>query len=344
MDVDTTAGHVRLSQLLERSETDGLLVLHRGGVVMERYYHGMRREARHLLQSVSKSVTGTLAGALNGRGELDLAATVTSYVPELQATSFEGATVRQLLDMSAGTRFSEDYEDPGADVNTYESAIGWRPPVNGPSDLLSYIVTLENERPHGEVFEYRSILTDVLAIALERASGRRFADALGTLLWSRIGMEQDAEITVDRDGNPMADGGISATVRDLARFGQLWLQGGCVEGRQLLPAAWAIDTRYADHECRRAFSASEEASKLAICEPSATVCYPTGHYRNQWWVPDPDDGVLLGSGIYGQVLYVDMTRSVVIAKLSSQSAPFDPELSADVLRGCAAVASALERP
>ncbi len=340
--VDTSVGTVTFADMLERSDTDALLVLHHGRVVTERYWHGMRRETRHLLQSVSKSLTGMLAGALEGRGRLDTNAQASGYVPELSGTSFDGVTVRHLLDMTAGTKFSEDYDDPEADVNLFESAAGWRPRVDRqPTDLLSYIRSLGNTRGHGEVFGYRSILTDVLGLVLERASGRRFADLLSSLVWSRAGMEQDAEVTVDRLGYAVADGGMSATARDVARAGQLLLQGGCVEGRQLLPAAWVADTRYADETCTRAFLASEDAGKLAICEPAATVCLPKGHYRNQWWVPDPAEGVLLASGIFGQVLYIDLTRNVVVAKLSSQPAPFDAELSADVLRACAAVAMAL---
>ena len=308
---------------------------------MERYDHGMRRDTPHLLQSVSKSLTGALAGALAGRGELETDAPVTGYIPELRDTSFEGVTVRHLLDMTAGTRFNEDYDDPDADVNVYEQAAGWRPLGEGPGDLLSYMRTLGNEHGHGEMFQYRSILTDALAVVLERAAGRRFADALSALIWAPVGMEQDAHVAVDRAGCPMADGGISATTRDLARFGQLLVQGGCADGEQVLPPQWVADTRWADADCRRTFLASEESSKLAICEPAATVCYPKGHYRNQWWVPGPEDGVLLGSGIYGQVLYLDLSRAVVIAKVSSQPTPFDADLSTDVLRGCAAVAAAL---
>jgi len=161
------------------------------------------------------------------------------------------------------------------------------------------------------------------------------------MVWARLGAEHDAEVTVDLGGTALADGGISMTLRDLARFGQMHLQGGCADGRQVVPAKWIDDIRYADEQCRKTFSASEEASKLAICEPSALMCYPRGHYRSQWWVPDPLIGVLLGSGIYGQVLYVNMFANVVIAKMSSEPTAFDADLAADVLRGCAAICTAL---
>jgi CubicO group peptidase (beta-lactamase class C family) len=124
---DSSVGRSTIAALLERSYTDGFLVLHRGRIVTEQYFNGMTRETRHLLQSVSKSIAGSLTGVLVEAGQLHPAALVTDYVAELAGTSFEGATVRQLLDMTTGTRFSEDYEDPESDVNRYETAAGWRP-------------------------------------------------------------------------------------------------------------------------------------------------------------------------------------------------------------------------
>jgi CubicO group peptidase (beta-lactamase class C family) len=310
---DAAGGRCTLDDLLTRTYTDGFLVVHRGVVVSERYFNGMERHTRHLLQSVSKSVTGALAGVLVGRGQLDPSEGVTSYVPELLGTAHEGATVRHLLDMTAGTRFSEEYDDPRSDVRRYEAAAGWRPADPGDEkDLFAYMTSLPNQRSHGEVFEYRSILTDLLGWVIERAAGRRFADLLSDLLWGPLGAEWDAEITVDRHGNPMPDGGLCVTLRDLARLGLLYLGKGVIDGRRVVPEAWIEDTRRADDDCRRAFAPSEYAA-----------LFPHGHYRNQWWVPEPERGVLLASGIYGQYLYVDQTAGVVVAKLSSLPAPYD---------------------
>jgi CubicO group peptidase (beta-lactamase class C family) len=343
--VETVDGATTLTDFLARSCTDGFLVLRDGRVAAEAYFNGMTAHTPHLLQSVSKSVVGTLAGCLVEEGSLQPERPVTEYLPEMRGSSFDGATVRQLLDMSTGTRFTEDYDDPSSDVNLYEAAAGWRTAGAGeePGDLLAYSLALPNEREHGELFEYRSILTDILASVMERAAGLPLAELLSSRIWSRLGASSDASLAVDPRGHPMADAGLSVTLRDLGRFGQLMLQNGCVAGRQVVPSAWIDDTRYADDDWRYTFLSSQQAWRLAICDSLAQDCTPHGHYRNQWWVPDPERGILLGSGIYGQTLYVHMAAGAVVVKLSSQPQPFGHEAATDVLNACAAIVGALRR-
>jgi CubicO group peptidase (beta-lactamase class C family) len=337
-----TGSSLTLGAHLDASYTDGFLALHHGRIVAEQYNNGMTQGTHHLLQSVSKSLTGALAGAVVGSGALDPGGLVTDYVPMLRGSSFEGATVRHLLDMTAGTRFSEAYDDPESDVRLYEIAAGWQPAAEGQAedDLAGYISRLPNQAVHGEAFAYRSILTDVLAMVLEGSSAERFSDAMSVFLWSRVGAEYDAEITVDRHGNAMSDGGISVTLRDLARFGQLCLLGGSLHGQQILPATWLDDTRFADESCRSTFLASQEAAGAAS-SPAQQACAPLGHYRNQWWVLDPGAGIMMGSGIYGQYIYLDAARDVVLAKLSSLPRPLDPTIAADTLRAFACLATHL---
>ncbi len=282
-DLSTTPIHadgrpVPLATFLERTYTDGIIVLHGGRVVMESYFNGMSARTRHLLMSVSKSVTSAVSGRLVGRGLLTPDDPVTAHLPELAGTSWDGCTVRHLLDMRAGTRFDEDYTNLGADVRVYEQIYLWRPRVNLdlPADITAYYATLENERPHGGRFDYRSILTDLLAWVMERAAGARFADLVANELWGPMGAEADAEVTVDGHGNAMADGGISCTLRDLARFGLLLLRGGRRGSEQVIPRAWIQDTLTADPETVAAFAAAPDA-----------VEFPAGaYYRNQFWVVD----------------------------------------------------------
>ena len=207
-------------RILEDPTTDGVLVLHDGHVVLERYARGMRPDDVHLMQSVSKSITGTLAGIIIDNGALAPEDLVTAIVPELAGSSFDGATVRDLLDMRAGTRFDETYDDPQSDIRASEAQFRWAPGTPPAADAIAYLRTLQNHREHGGRFEYRSILTDVLGLVLHRAAGAPLAELIGTHLWGPMGAETDAQVTVDGAGFAVADGGICVSLRDLARFGR----------------------------------------------------------------------------------------------------------------------------
>jgi CubicO group peptidase (beta-lactamase class C family) len=291
--------------MLEETYTDGFLVLHQGRIVAEHYFNGMAPDVPHLLMSVSKSVTSAVAGVLAGQGLLRVSTAVEEIVPELGGTSFEGATVQDLLDMRAGTQFDESYDNPEADVRTYERVYLWRPD-NGdprPADALGYFATLQNDGPHGGPFRYRSILTDVLAWVIERAAGKRLHELISRELWQPMGAEFDAEITLDGHGNPMADGGICASLRDLARFGQLYLEGG----RGIVPKDWIEDTIRGAPDGARAFAEGDDSPG-----------YPPGaHYRNCWWIRDPGVPFYQASGINGQNIFVHVPSQTVVAKFST---------------------------
>ena len=312
----TTVGHV-----LDTGHTDGFIALHRGRIVAERYRPGMGPETRHLLQSVSKSIAGSLAGVLVGEGALDPADLVTDHVPELAGGAFDGATVRHVLDMRTGTAYSEDYDDPESDVRITEELGGWRPARPGRPfvSVHDQIAGLANAREHGGPFEYRSILTDLLAWVMERATGSRYPELLGTRLWARMGAEHSADVTV-RDGIVMADGGVCATLRDLARFGLLHL-GDPALAPPVVPGDWLEDTRGGD--------------AVPTGEPDG------GRYRNQWWVPGGD--WLLARGIHGQLCWVDVPARVVCVKLATHPSPADDRLLADTLAAFGAIAQRLER-
>jgi len=320
--------------MLAETWTDGFLVLHRGRIVAEHYFNGLKPDTPHLLMSVSKSVTSTVAGVLAGHAFLDTSALVTDIVPELHGTSFEGATVQHLLDMRAGTRFDEDYDNPKADVRTYERVYLWRPDDGQarPEDALSYFGTLRNDAPHGGPFRYRSILPDVLAWVLERAAGTRLPELIAAELWQPMGAAFDAEITVDSRGNPMADGGISATLRDLARFGQLFLQRGQVGGREVVPASWIDDTIRGAPDGPAAFRAGDNPAG-----------YPPGaHYRNYWWVRDPGLPFYHASGINGQHVFVHVPSETVVVKLSTWPQAWREDWLKLTVCGVTAITTALQ--
>jgi CubicO group peptidase (beta-lactamase class C family) len=322
-----------VAELLAETYTDGFLVLHRGEILAEHYFNNMAPDVPHLLMSVSKSVTSAVAGILAGRGELDVAARVEEIVPDLGGTSFEGAAVQDLLDMRAGTRFDESYDNPEADVRTYERVYLWRPDDGRPrpEDALGYFATLANDGPHGGPFRYRSILTDVLAWVIEQAAGARLHQLIARELWQPMGAEFDAEVTVDARGNAMADGGICTTLRDAARFGQLFLQRGRVADRAIVPEAWVDDTIRGAPDGAAAFDGADRPPG-----------YPRGaHYRNCWWVRDPSVPFFHASGINGQNVFVHVPSQTVVAKLSTWPTALSPALDLTVA-GVLALSSALQ--
>jgi CubicO group peptidase (beta-lactamase class C family) len=301
-----------LGQMLAETFTDAFLVLHEGKVVTELYADGMSEDTLHLTMSVSKSLTSALAAVLTEQGRLDPAAPVTGYVGELRGTSFDGCTVQHLLDMRAGTKWSEDYSAfTESDAFVYEQVMGWRPrqmPGLAP-DMYVYMASLtENARPHGGPFEYRSILTDVLGWVLERAGGQPFAELFSREVWSKLGAERDAQITVDSAGCAITDGGICTTLRDLGRFGQFYLDGG----GGLVPREWGRRVTTADPDLVQAFSRAPEAT-----------LYPGALYHDLWWVVNPAREIFVALGIYGQMLLVHRTANAVVAKFSTQPKPVD---------------------
>jgi CubicO group peptidase (beta-lactamase class C family) len=337
----TRDGGLTVGELLDSTCTDGFLVLHQGAIVTEQYRNGLRPSTPHLLMSVSKSITGLVAGALAGRGALDMTATIDSIVPELKATSFRGATVQQLLDMRTGTKYGEDYRDPDAEIAVSDRVYLWSPDDGRPrpGDALEYFASLVNDGEHGGPFRYRSILVDVLAWVLERAADERFPDLVASELWQPMGAERDAEITVDSRGNPLADGGISATLRDAGRIGQLALQRGRAGtgagtgagGRQVVPADWLDDTIAGAHDGPAAFARGDGANG-----------YPRGaHYRNCWWVTNPELPLFNAAGIHGQHIVVHVPSETVVVKLSSWPDPVNARRRRATLAAVTAIAEAL---
>ena len=308
--------HARtVGDVMASTATDGWIVWHDGAVLAEEYLGGMEPSTLHILMSVSKSLVGSVAGILAASGSLDLEAPLTAYVPALGQSGYAGATVRQLLDMRTGIAFSEDYLDPEAEVRVLEEAIGWAPRTHDdlPSSMYDYLLTLQASGPHGGAFDYKSCETDVLGWVLEAASGVRMPELMGDLLWSRIGAEFDADIGLDPVGTGMFDGGISAALRDLVRYGTLLVnEGVSLTGEQVLTAAWVADCFTGGPDSREAFAASTSAGPM-----------PGGMYRNQYWIPSADPDVLICLGIHGQMVYANRRTRVVGAKLSSWSTPQD---------------------
>lgn len=300
-------GPSTIRRFLDETYTDGFIVLHRGAIVAERYMNGMNERTRHLSQSVAKSLIGILAGILAARGQLDIEAPLVRYLPELNGTAYRDVHIRHVLDMTSGVSFDETYTDPFSDIAKIDVASGWRPrPDDGrdwPRTCWDVVLGLQRqEAEHGARFAYRSVETDVLAFACERAAGRRLPELVSEYLWQPLGAEESGDYTVDESGYALADGGFNATLRDYARFGEMLTRDGLFNGRQIVPAEWVQGCRFGDHE------------KFTGDYRAAT---PHGAYKRQFWHEDHRSPVLLCRGVFGQLIYSDPAHDFTAVKLSS---------------------------
>lgn len=324
-------GNRSASQLLDESNTDSFLVLKDGAVVAETYGPSMDAARRHIIFSVSKSVTGILAGVLVERGELDPDAPVIRYVPELANSAYGDATVRNVLDMVVSIRFIEDYLDPKGDVARYRVAMDWNPPGDFPYEggLHHFLGTLARDSaPHGERFEYVSPNSDLLGWILERAGGATVAELLSRHIWQPMGAESDGFITVDRHGAARTAGGICVTLRDLARFGDMVRLRGSANGRRVVPESWIDDI---------ATGGDPEAWRKG----EMTGLFKEARYRSKWYVPLDRADTMAAIGIHGQWIYIDRGAGVTIVKMSSQPLPVDDPLDREIVAMFRAIADTL---
>ena len=297
---DTIAGFLRTSY------NDGLLVLHRGRIVAERYHNGMDARTPHLSQSVAKSVVGTVAGILVGRGLVDPAAPVTEYLPELGATAYRGAAVQHVLDMTSGVVFDETYTAADSHMAMIDAACGWkeRRDASWPASVWELILRLtEAECAHGASFRYRSIETDVLAFILQRAAGVPLAELVSRELWAPMGAAEDAYFTVDPAGYALGDGGFNATLRDYGRFALLHLGRGEIDGRRIVPAAWIGEIT--------------AGAQPRLFGGVYRDVLPEGAYHNQFWIEGGKSAAYMARGVFGQLIYIDPAADFAAVVLSS---------------------------
>jgi hypothetical protein len=300
-------------QMLAATHVDAALVLHRGRIVDERYFNGMQAQEPHLMFSATKSFVGLMAATLIAEGRLNENAKVGTLLPELADSAWAGATVRQVLDMTDGVRFTEVYTDPSSDIFPYIAAMGWIPqqylkPGN-PFGIRAMLPTLKRleDAPHGAAFRYRSAATDVAAWIAARAAGQSLTAWMQERLWSRLGMEHDGNVMLDPVGTEVAFAGMSASLRDLGRIGQMLLQQGRVDGQQIIPASVTQEL---------ARGGSVEAFKAAGISGR-----PGWSYRSQWWVNPNAPRSYAAMGAYGQRLYVFPDDEMVVVLLSSHPQP-----------------------
>lgn len=301
------------AQAFDANYTDGVVVLHKGRIVYERYAGALRPEGQHISMSVTKSFFGTLGAMLVAEGKLDENAPVSRYVPELKDSAFGDATIRQVLDMRTGLKYSENYLDPNAEIWQHTRAGGVlpRPPgYQGPQTFYEFLQTVKKEGEHGGSFAYKTVNSDALGWVIRRATGQSIGQLLSDRIWSRLGMEQDAYFTVDSVGNEFAGGGLNAGLRDMARFGEMMRNQGKFNGQQIIPASVVQDI-------------AKGGDKSAFPQASFPTL-PGWSYRNMWWVSNNEHGAYSARGIHGQAIYIDPKAEMVIARFASHPMPNNP--------------------
>lgn len=294
------------AQSLQANYTDAILVLHQGRVVYERYFGVMHAQQPHMSMSVTKSLVGLLGAMLVAEGVLEESQAVRQVIPELAHSAFGDATVRQVLDMTTGIRYREDYEDPQSEVWQHLRAGGVFAPLPGqatPEGFLDFLPTLAKEGEHGSAFAYKTVNTDVLGWLIQRVTGQPLERVMSERVWQPLGAQQDAYLLVDGAGTGFAGGGFNATLRDMARFGEMLRLEGRFNGRQIVPAAVVADIRR-----------GADPASFARAGYDALAGWS---YRNMWWVTHNTHGAFAARGVHGQGIYIDPAAQMVIARFGS---------------------------
>ena len=286
------------NEFLETTATTALLVLHNDIITHESYYQGTTAEDKRISWSVAKSFLSALFGIAVDRGEIsNINAQVTDYVPELIGTGYDGATIKNVLQMSSGVGFNEDYQDFSSDINKFGRMLA----LGGSLD--DFAASLKNERTPGTYLHYVSIDTHVLGMVLRKATGQTVADYFTQNLWSKLHPEADAYFITDSHLEPMVLGGLNMRTRDFARMGKLYKDFGRWNGEQIISEAWVKDSTTPDEDHLRPGKRDSSETTLG--------------YGYQWWIPENADQEFLAIGIYDQFIYVNQRADVVIVKNSA---------------------------
>ena len=292
---DGPLGKMELAKWLEESKTTSFLVLQNGKIVFEEYYLGTKPDDLRVSWSVAKSFLSVAFGVAVSDGLIDLEAEVQTYVPDLVRSAYNGVTVRNVLNMSSGVLFNEDYLDFWSDINKMGRVLA----LGGSMDEFAADVS-ERERHPGTVRQYVSIDTHVLAMVLRSVTGKTVPEYLAEKIFTPIGFEREPYYLSDSEGNAFALGGLNVATRDYARFGQMVLDRGRWNGAQIISAEWIA-----------------ESTVKSAPAPAEGDGYQYGY---QWWVPDgsEDNGRdYLARGIYGQYIYVNPQHQTVIVRTAA---------------------------
>lgn len=288
----------KIDDLIDQTWTTGFIVIKDGAIVHERYFRGGSASTKVISWSTAKSFVSGLVGIAVAEGYIkDIRDPVTDYVPQLKGSAYDGVKIKDILQMSSGVRFDENYGDFFSDINRMGRTLAFG------TGLDDFIRSMARERTPGVYRHYVSMDTQVLGMLVAAATKRDISSYMEEKLWKKTGMESDAYWCLDGKGMEMVFGGLNAVLRDYARFGLLYLNGGRWNGEQVIPAAWVRDSTTATEP---------------HCLPgkSALSSWVLG-YGYQWWIPENTEGDFLAIGVYNQFIYIHPKYNVVIAKMSA---------------------------
>lgn len=306
---------------LNRTFTDGLLIIKDGKIITEEYYNGMKPHTRHHLMSASKSLTSTLFSTFVDDGSVELDKNIGDYVPEAVGTAWQDVKVREVLDMTSDVQYREEFDNPEAQVWAHESAVGWRNVGQGKASTnREFLYTMDKMTETDGKFHYRSSETDMLGQIMENVSGVGSAELFSQRIWSKLGAEEDAQCMVDREGACVMMGGFGTTLRDLGRWGQMIANDGYFNGQQIISKDWVERVRSGGHEQFEHY----------------TGMLPKGAYSAQFWITDHERKITSALGYAGQQVYIDKDINLVIVRLSTWDTP-DYSYATDSYRVMAAI-------
>ncbi|MDD5789812.1 MAG: serine hydrolase [Spirochaetia bacterium] len=299
-------------QSLAANYTDGIIIMHKGKIVYEKYPAGLKPDGLHAAMSVSKSFTGTVASILVAEKKLDPSKKVTDYIPELKNSGFADATVGQVMDMTTAIKYGEDYNDPNSEVWAYSAAGNvFRPDsYSGPQNYYEYLATVKKlpDAEHGTTFGYKTVNTELLAWICSRVTGKGLTDMVSEMIWQPLGAHYDGYYQLDPSGIAFAGGGFDLNLRDMALFGEMLRNGGKLNGKQVIPAQAALDI---------AKGGSSDSYKEAFAKSGEYPKLKGWSYHNMWWITNNSHGAYMARGVHGQAIYIDPAAQMVIARFAS---------------------------
>ncbi|MGH1295774.1 serine hydrolase domain-containing protein [Bacillus pretiosus] len=298
-----------LKKLLDDNKTDAFVIVHNGQLVYERYFNGYKESEPHGMASLAKVFTGAIIQSLAEENRIDLEKTAGTYIKELKNTPFGNATLQQLMDMQVSVEYpTHGYEHPALenqDAQLYlaSNILPRGKNYDGPMKIYDMLREVAETEPPGSDFSYDNGSAETLGWVIRTITGKSLAENVSERIWSQIGMEENAYYVTDETKVEQASAGLNATARDMARFGQLLLNNGEYNGKQILPSSITEGIQ------------NVQEGELAV-GPGASISY-----HNQWWIPHNEQDAFEVLGSYGQTLYIDPKANMIIVHFSSNATP-----------------------